>query len=409
MPPENREPSWSTRLLLLFGILAGIAYAITTIQYTPDQLGIASRVYYYAATAALHDQNFYLISPPSDRGYRFLYPPVVVLIFLPHAYLGSTSLAFALQLFLNIGAVLGIATVVIRGLERRSMHLSTLDQGLLVGFIGLSPYGVTQLIQGQVTLWLALALTLGLSYLETNKNDKTGVMLALPAIVKIFPGLIGLYLLRTRNWRSIQTALLTGITALVLGILLLGSDLTQYYFLDVVPRRLTEQTFTGQPDPRQSQIGLPRQLAFIAPGAPLIHLVATVVVAGGTISVLYDSVPTDTHRLATLLGTILLSILILPLDPLYFALFLYPLLILLYTPLGQIPRSLLTSGILFTVVLVGYDTIAILLSELPLPPVTETLLLTTASRAFSVILPPTIGLYLLLASCITIHLLRQPT
>lgn len=408
MPPENREPSWPARLLLLFGILAGIAYTITTIQYTPDQLGIASRVYYHAATAALHDQNFYLISPPGDLGYRFLYPPVVVLIFLPHAFLGSTSLAFVLQLFLNIVAVLGIATVVIRGIERRSIHVSTLDQGLLVGFIGLSPYGITQLIQGQVTLWLALALTVGFSYLETNSNDNAGIMLALPAIVKIFPGLIGVYLLRTRNWRSIQTALLTGITALILGILLLGSDLTQYYFLDVLPRRLTEQTFTGQPDPRQSQIGLPRQLAFILPDATLIHLAATAVIAGGAISVLYYSITTDTHRLATLLGTILLSILILPLNPLYFSLFLYPLLILLYTPLGQIPRYLLTSGILFTVVLVGYDTVAILLIELPLPRVTETLLLSTASRVFSVILPPTVGLYLILASCLTIHLLRPP-
>lgn len=403
MNPEHTPPPIGTRFVLSFGILAGIAYAIMTIQYTPEQLGIASRVYYHAANAALHAENFYRVHPPTNPGYRFLYPPIIVLLFVPHAYLGTATLAFALQLVLNSFAILGITFVIISGLQRRQIHLATIDKVLLVGFVGISPYGVTQVIHGQVTLWLAFTISLGLWSLETNNDMTAGILVALPAVVKLFPGSLGLYFLRSHNWRAIMAAVLTGSLALLLGIGVFGIDMTTQYFLDVLPHRLMDQTVNSGPNPRHASVGLSRQLAAIIPGATAIHYGITLLFAVGMIGLLYRSFDTDSHRQSTLLGTLVITLLVLPLDPLYFSLFLYPLCILLYTRISTRAHSFLLTGILLTTILIGYTTIDLALTTLPLPILFESLTRTISATTFSFILPPTMGLYFLLASCLSIH------
>lgn len=407
MTHEQTEPAWTIRFVLLFGILAGIGYTITTIQYSPEQLGIASSVYYHAANGALHAENFYRIHPPNDPGYRFLYPPIVILLFFPHAFLGSPSLAFALQLGLNVCAILALSVVLISGIERRGIQLSTLDKALLIGFLGISPYGITQIIQGQVTLWLALAISLGLWYLETNTNATAGLLVALTAVVKLFPGSLGLYFLRSRNWIAVLTALVTGGLAILFGIVVFGVDLTTYYFLDVLPNRLADRTVSGTPDPRHAPIGLSRQLGAIFPGTTVLQYGVILVISSGVIGVLYRSFDTDVHRQSALLGTLVLTLLVLPLDPLYFSLFAYPLCILLYTRIPPQSQYLLIGGILLTTILIGYDTIEIALNAMSLPSLIESPIRGISSTVFSFILPPTIGLYLLLASCILIHLHRN--
>ncbi len=404
MSPDPPGSPWANRLVLLFGIFAGIGYAVTTIQYSPEQFGIASRVYYSAASAAMNAENFYLLHPPSDPGYRFLYPPIVILVFFPHASLGTPTLAFALQLVLNCSAILGLSIILIKGIERRGIPLQTLDKALLIGFVGISPYGITQVIQGQVTLWLAFALSLSLWYLETNKNSMAGFFVALPAVVKLFPISVGLYLLRSHNWKAILVALITGGSAVLLGILVFGIDLTAFYFLDILPSRFVDQTVTGNPNPRHTNIGMSRQLAALIPGRTFLQYGIALLVASGTLTLLYRSFATDIHRQSALLGTLVLTLLILPLDPLYFSLFLYPLGLLLYTRLPRESRYLLLGGIILTTTLIGYTTVEIALTTLPLPAIINSFAETATALVFSVILPPTIGLYLLLASCVAIHL-----
>lgn len=401
MTADDAAVRRSARAVLALGIATGLVLAAVTVLTNPTQVGIASTVYFHAAEAALAGEDVYAVSPPETPGYHYLYPPVVVLLFVPHALLGGTTAALALQTLANVVAALGTAAVILRALERRTT-LERVDYALVTGFCVLSAHALAQIVQGQVTLWLAFALAVGFDALERDRESLAGVAFGLAALVKLFPALVGLWLLRRRTWRAIVAATATGVGGLLLGLLVFGPEPTVQYLTEVLPNRFADQTFDGRPDPTTGHTTLRRQLAALFPGGgPAVSLLAVVILVP-PLAACYRRVDTDERCLAAILATLVAILLFFPFQPLYFALLSFPLVCLLYVlPTGR-ARTLLLAGTLLTYAMVGYVTAELAVEVLGLPAGLESALLTAAAGLFTFVLPPTVGMWLLLAACVVV-------
>ena len=326
----DRSTRRSARAVLAAGVLAGLGYAVVTPLLRPAQVGIASDVYYHAARAVLDGGAVYDVTPPDHPGYRYLYPPVVVVAFLPHALAGGEAATLAIQTALN--AVAGAA------------------------------------------------------------------------LVKLFPAAVGAWLLRRRAGRAVGAAIVTGLGGLLAGVLLFGPDLTLTYALEVLPGRLAGETFAGAPDPTRDQATVRRQVAAVLPaGSPLATPLALSLVAA-PVAALYRRVDSDYRRLTAILGTLVGTLLVLPLEPLYFALLSYPLVVLLYRLPAGTARRLLVAGTLWTYVLVEFEGVVPVVEALP---VGSEATLGTVRALFAVVTPPTVGMWLLLAGCLAVHYPRD--
>lgn len=391
---------------MALGVLAGLAYAVTVPLVRPTQVALASDVYYHAARELLAGNDFYAASPP-DRTASYIYPPVVIAAFVPHALLGSETASFALQTLVNLAVGLGTAAILWRALVRRGIALTRLDGALLVGFVLLSAHGVPTVLMGQTTLPLAFALAVGFDALERDRPGLAGSVFAVAALVKLFPAIVGAWLLRLGAWRGVGAALATGLGGLLAGLLAFGPDPTLVYFTEVLPGRFQGEAFAGTPDPARELSTARRQIAALLPVDPRwLSPLAFLLIAPPVVA-LYRRIDTDERRLAAILGTLVGTLLFLPLEPLYFSLLVYPLVLLLYTLGPGRPRQVLVAGTLFTYVLIGYPSVEIFLEVLSLGAV-DGAVLSASEMLFAFILPPTIGMWLLLAACLLVHYGGEP-
>ncbi|MGM0606516.1 MAG: glycosyltransferase 87 family protein, partial [Halobacteriota archaeon] len=223
------------------------------------------------------------------------------------------------------------------------------------------------------------------------------------ALVKLFPAAIGLWLVRIRAWRALVVSIGTGLGGLLLGAFAFGPDLTATYLTEVLIERFHGQSFDGPADPGRNVGGIRRQLAAVRAIDPSLHTPLAAVLLAPLVAWLYRRVDTDDRRQAGILGTILVTLLFFPLQPLYFLLFVYPLVVLLYTvPAGR-ARTALVAGTVLTFVMGGYETVVLGLTVGRVPTSIASPIESIAASAFTVLLPPTLGMWLLLLGCLLVQ------
>jgi hypothetical protein len=410
MPSDERSgpadpptaPRTSTRAVLTVGIAIGVVSLAFMWSTAPEQVRLASDVYMRAAEALLSGEDIYAVSPSRLNDYYYLYPPIVTLLFVPHALIGSSLVAFGIQTALNVAASVGTAVVIYRALQRRGVALERLDFGLLVAFVLVSAYAAIPLINGQVTHWLAFAFAVGFDALDGRNESLSGAAFAGAALIKVFPAAIGLWLLRRRAWRAVGVAVLTGLGGLLLGALLFGPDLTVTYFSDVLVGRYTGSSFDGTPAVSRNVDGLRRQLAALVDVSRPVRTALSVGILAPLLGLIYKETDTDARRQAAALGTVVATLLFLPLQPMYSLLFVFPLCVLLYRlPTGR-PRTVLVVGTLCSYLVVGFEEVVITAAAVPIPEAVAAPLLGVVEAVFTVILPPTVGLWLILAACVLV-------
>ncbi|MFB6072308.1 MAG: glycosyltransferase family 87 protein [Halobacterium sp.] len=382
------------RLLLAVGVLAGLGNAVVFPATHPEQVALASDVYYAAGRAALHGRGLYV-------GPGFLYPPPVVALFVPHAVLGDPVLAFALQTAVNLACLAGVAVVAVRLAERAGAALAPVDRALVVAFAVASPLPVVNLVNGQVNPVLALAVGAGVLALEADRRAAGGAAFGFAALVKLFPALVGAWLLRRRAWRAIAAATAAGVLALLAGVLVFGPGAYETYVTDVLTGQMSSGSFPDGPDPTAPYATVRRQLALLAPGLSGAGLLAaSLAVVAPAVAAANRRVATLTDRLVALQGTLSGVLLAFPLEPFYRVLAFATLLPLLYLLDGR-SRRLLLAGALLVAVPVAYAAVALLADLAVLPPSVSAVVLDAARAVFSVVLPPTVGSWLVLAGCVT--------
>lgn len=388
------------RLVLVLGLLAGIGQAYTLPMLSPEQVTLATDVYHHAAEAFLSGEDPYAVTPPNLPGYYFVYPPVVLGLLLPYGLL-SPGLAYAVQTALNVLATAGTAVVLVRTIERGGVDLDRVDR-LLIGAFAFGSLGaVTNLLNGQVNPLLAFGIAAGVLALERDRETLSGVVLAAVATVKLFPALVGAWLLRVRAWRTIAAAIATGVGLFLLGVLAFGPDLTAAYVTEALARESSIATFEGGPDPGINKMTIRRQIAYLAPWVPgdLLFPVGAALLAPVVLAS-YRTVETLRDRLVALQATLLATLILLPLEPFYFSLAVFPSVALLYLVGGRWTRRAFLAGFLLAAAPLTMSSAEIWIETLSLSPGMADAITGIARAAFSFALAPMYGVWLMFGACI---------
>jgi hypothetical protein len=386
------SPRWP-RAVLAASVLAGLGSAVVFPAASPEQVALASDIYYAAARAVLAGQ-----SPYADTG--FLYPPPVVAAFLPHGLLPGKTAAFWFQNAVNAAALAGVAAIAVRLTERAGADLARRDRLLIGAFALASPLSVVNLVNGQINPVLALGIGAGVLALETDRDAAGGAAFGLVALVKLFPALVGAWLLRRRAWRAIAAATATGLGLLLAGLAVFGPGAYETYVTTVLTGEASVGTFAGGPNPEAPYATLRRQLALVAPslsGGAL--LAVSLAIAAPVIAAANRSVATTTDRLVAVHATLAVTLLVFPLEPLYRLLHAVTLVPVLYALDGR-PRRLFLAGAALVAVPIAYPDV-ITVTGFPVVPAALRAAVRAAARAlFSVVLLPTLGAWLTIAGCL---------
>jgi hypothetical protein len=388
------------RIVLALGLLAGIGQAITLARLQPEQVTLATDVYYHATEAALGGGDPYSVTPPDLPAYYFLYPPVVLGAMLPYGLLDPETV-YAVQTAANLLTTAAIALVLLRTIERGGVDPGRADAALVVAFAFGSTGAVTNLLNGQVNPQLALGIAGGVLLVERGRETLAGVVLAAVATVKLFPAVVGAWLLRRRAWRAVGAAVATGCGLMLLGIVAFGPDLTAAWVTDALARESSVGTFEGGPDPGSNKVTIRRQIAFLAPRVPggwllpvgAVVLAPVVVAASRTMETFQD-------RLIALQATLLAMLILVPLEPFYFSLAVFPAVPLLYLVEGRWPRRLYVVGFLLAAVPVTMSSLTVWIDTLSLSPGVADAITSVAGGVFAFALPPMYGIWLMFGACV---------
>ncbi|GAB6879492.1 hypothetical protein JCM17823_17660 [Halorubrum gandharaense] len=406
------------RVALLVAILAGGAEFVGLIGLLPGEephpfFGMNFSVYYVAAEAALAGESMYEVPAPGYPGEDYyLYPPILVLPFMPFLVV-PRMVAFAAFTVLSLTAGVAAALLVVRYLRKAGVDLERLDVALLVGVFTVSTHAVPTLYFGNVNLLLGAGAVVGFVALESagvpgkggwrpadpRLEVVAGFAFGVVALVKAFPALLGLWLLRTRSAVAVGVWGATGALGLLAGVLVFGRELTVTYFRDVLLPRSDTAAFVGGADPAGPfYVSLRRPLSqlvwWVSPEADPVWLtVVTLVVAAAVLAVFYRGMETRNDRLAAMLATAAVAVTAVASYRLYLVLLLFPMLALLFTFEGPGYRAYLAGAVLVSVTVRPGDVLELVSSA---PAVVEAVLapvLTVASL-------PLIGLGLMLAGCL---------
>jgi len=387
------------RIVLALGLLAGLGQAATLVRLQPEQVTLATDVYYHATEAALEGGDPYAVTPPDLPGYYFLYPPVVLGAMLPYGLLDPGAV-YAVQTAANLLTTAGIAVVLLRTVERGGVDPGRVDTALIAAFAFGSTGAVTNLINGQVNPQLALGIAGGVLLVERGRESLGGAVLAAVATVKLFPALVGAWLLRRRAWRAVAAAIATGVGLMLLGLVAFGPELTTAYVTDALAREASVGTFEAGLDPDSNKVTIRRQIAFLAPWLPADLLVPVgIAVLAPVVLAAYRTTATFRDRLVALQATLLAMLILMPLEPFYFSLAVFPSVPLLYLVEGRWPRRLYLTGFLLAAAPLTMSSVTVWIDVLSLSSGVADAITSVARSAFAFALPPMYGIWLMFGAC----------
>lgn len=367
----------------------------------PADAGVNYRVFHVAAETARAGGNVYAATPP-DAGafYAYLYPPITVVAYYPFT-LVDRGTGHLLLTLLSLAACLAATRAIVRYVEARGVRLGWVDVAGVLGLVVASVVSYGTFYYGNVNLLLAWLFVVGFVALDRDGDGVAGVAFGLAALWKLFPALVGVWLLRRRAWRAVGAATATGLAGVLAGLLAFGPAVTRRYFLTVVPRRSATAAFVGgYPADATYYVTLQRPLSHLlwsvwpdAPAPALVVLAA--LVAAGALGVFYRDVATDLERLFALCATVLVVVTVAPSLQWYLALAYLPLVALLFCWRAGPGRRLFLLGVALLFVGGRPDRMVGILETLGLPGAVETPLVGLASVATL----QTYGVVLVLLGC----------
>lgn len=393
---------------MLFAISWG--YAAYDRNFNPDwvagtwnpggNVGANLRTYRYTAKLAREGVSFYGVAPPGLNDWAvYLYPPITVLTYYPFTVLEWMT-AYWLLIGLNVIAGLGVAATIVYVTDRAGGELGWLDVVLIAGLLIVSPFTFGTIYYGNINLIIALALVVGFLSLERDRPVVAGVAFGCVAVYKLFPALVGAWLLRVRSWRAIASATAIGTGSVLAGVAVYGWHATATFFSDVLVTRAETATFVGgYPADGTYYVTIQRPLSHALWGAfptapPELLTPLTVVIAGGLLVVFYIDVETLPDRLIAIFATMVVTITLIPALQWYLVLVFFPMVPLWYVWEGP-GRLLFLAGGAVMFLNVRPNSLVTVIREFGFPPLLEGGLVTVASVATLQLY----GLGLMLVAC----------
>lgn len=265
---RSRPPHRWARITLAWGILSGVGMLVYLQVTKPEMLGVNLETYLLAAEHVAEPSALYRVSPPDHPALTWVYPPIVVLSFVPAVWLEPwlpIELIYG-SLLLVVGVLLGGIVIIL--VESRIRGLGRIDRILILGFTTLGLLSAPSLYYGNLNPLLVFLVGLALLSMERGQETRAGIFLALPAVVKIFPAAFGLWLLLQKSWRGVAGMLGTVLFAALASIGIFGLPVHRTYVLEaLLPRRRTG-IFEGGLPQDATYVTLRRPLSVLFPDLP---------------------------------------------------------------------------------------------------------------------------------------------
>ncbi|QCC46488.1 glycosyltransferase family 87 protein [Halobellus limi] len=363
-------------------------------------LGANVRTYRYAAKLAREGQSFYGVAPPELGEWAvYLYPPITVTVYYP--FTGFEWLTgYWIVVALNVLAGLAVAAAVVRFVDRTAYRLGWLDVGLITGVVLVSPFTFGTIYYGNINLLVALAFVAGFLALGNDREGVAGAAFGLAALFKLFPAIVGVWLLKRRSWRAVASATAVGVGGLLAGVVAYGTEPTVTFFSKVVFDRAETAAFVGgYPADATFYVTLQRPLSHVVwglfPNAPPEVLTPLAALAGaGILLALYADVETLRGRLIAVFATLVVTVTLIPALQWYLVLLFFPMIPLWYVWEGPGRRLFLAGGaVMFANEYPGSLVEAV--REFGFPPLLEVVLV----DVFTFATVPLYGIIIMLIAC----------
>lgn len=185
-------------------------------------------VYYFGSQSFLLGENPYIAQ--SNLFSNYVYPPFVLLLFLPYTLLPIYVASISFVSFSIISLFLGVYFCL------QAIKSFTITRYLvIVSFCMISFPVKFTLGMGQINLVLFLLLSLGF-YLLTRKKQKTaGVFFGVSLATKLFPFLLLPYFFIQKQWKTLIFSIITISLLYSITVLLTGIGLQRFYLQNVLP------------------------------------------------------------------------------------------------------------------------------------------------------------------------------
>lgn len=399
-------------VVFLAGIVGGVLIPIYFFFGDVTPLAWDFLAYHTAAESFVAGEQFVGVRPTVGNGV-YVYPPIVVLLFVPYVAFDGWLVPFLVQSVLNLALAVLLGRLIVRTVERQiGDGLSRFDRGSIFAFCLASTYSVIALGQGQVDHAVAVALALGFLWLEQGSEVESGVAFAFAAVIKLFPLLIGIWLLYRRAWRAIAAATVSGLTTIVTSFLVFGFDTNARYFEFVLTERSRVSRFNGSFEFDFFGLTLSRPLSVFVPQLdPAYYPIVAAFLFAPILWVLYRRAIDFQGRLVAFLGTLIAILLVSPASNVNHLLYLYfPLVTLAFTVEHRRSRRLILAGMLVSSFPVHIPQLYWLLELVGLSSAVEQSVMSVVVPVLTVGTVALYGLLLVVAGCVTyaLRVTRDP-
>ena len=400
----------TTRIVLTAGLVGGGLIPTYFAVWAPEiPLAWDFRAYLHAADLFLSGEPFVGVSPPVGNG-EFVYPPITVGLFLPFALVPDVEVAFLVQLGIQTGFCLGLGRLIVAAVRRYDGPLQRVDRLLIYLFCLASTYPVIVLGQGQVDPILVFALSLAFLLEERGRAALSGMLFAIPAIVKLFPALFGVWLVRKRAWLALKASIATGLSAIAISVLAFGVDRNVNYVWFILTERSRIDDLGTTLSPNFSALTLSRPLSVALPSVdPHFYPLVALTIVAPILVVLWYGIETIEARLLAYLGTLAGILLLSPASNIHHVIFLYfPLVPLLYLLDHEPTRTLLHVGTLVMLFPVQPVQVETVLAFVPIPVLVEAALVDAVRTVLTTGTMTLWGLLIVLCGCLTFSIWAEP-
>ncbi|WP_254269479.1 glycosyltransferase family 87 protein [Halorussus aquaticus] len=325
--------------------------------------------YYYGTKAALDGDALYLNEQYSSQHGEFIYPPVTLLYFAVYTLFPFT-IAYGIQLVVSLVAASYAAWAAVQTI-RTHRSLSRTDSVLIGLFFLFSACSLAALSLGQINLLLLALLVFGYRRLADNEQLAAGASFAVAAIPKLFPGLLGLYLLSRRAWRAALSAIAVGVGGMLVGALVFGYELTRNYFVWLVTNRgIKTGTLSASTPPSEDLyiVTLMRPLANVFPSLDVSgYFVLSLVLLLPVLGYVYAGVSGVRDDLVAFLATLVVMVILVPPQLIYGVFIYFPLVVLYYLTHDHRRRAIFGVSLVLINVIFVPEQFATALQALSLP------------------------------------------
>ncbi len=402
--PSSRRPE---RLALGFGILTGVlAIGLAAVEFSTSP-ELDYHAYYFAGRAVLAGDPFvgWAITEGSFLTEKaYVYTPVTAPVFTIYGVFARWQIGYLLNIGVLFLAFLGIGRLVLRLLDRQGVALERTDRMLIMAFCVVSGHSILGMYRGNVDPLILVALAVGLFAIEDGDEALGGSLWAVAAHFKLFPALLGVWILYRRAYRAIAAAIVVGVGLLLVGVAAFGVGPHREFVSFILYERSRQGAFEGGLDPTLMWITLRRPLSQVLPLSGNQLLIVSLAIIVPFVYLVYRDAETDLDAIVAFFATMVALLITVVPSTLNYVVYLYfPLVGLVYLARDPVAKGLFVAGLLLVSLPLFPQHVELLVGGLPM----EAAIVATARAVMTYASIPLVGFLLLLGGCI--RFVRAPT